>query len=690
MGILTDKIDNNGRYIKDSATVVKPNSKKDSVSMYTPSDLERQCRNEFLKDYRLSWQTMQLPRPEFNDMSLYQRYVIDMLAFNTYQENDGNPMMEDRLGGWQSTAMRPIIRNASVSIAAHQTARQLVPKIYAYNPQDDQQEDAAKVMGYLVDWAREQANYPYKALFRNIAALYSPISWGYSEYVEVYKNIKDGKNKDGTWKYKKIIDDEESGFQHMPLSCDQVYFENFYEREVQKQGFIILRRIISYDKAKAKYGDLPNFQYVKPGIIVTLDDANNSFYNFYDAHMRQDEVEELIRWRKSTDSKEIMVNGVLLTEPYAANPRADHQYPFDAFYYLPINERCIAGKSLVFSLQSDARLANEFYQMISDGTKLNLFPPTVTTGSEKTGTDVIIPGLNLAFSDKDVKINSLRTADGQSLQTAMNTLEKIESSLHESSQDPIQQGQQANNGPASTAYEISRIEQNSNTVLGLSIKFFTFAHVIPYGKLLISDILQYMTMPDAEKITQEGGLLYKTFYAKEGTRGSRQNKIQFDANLPDSMTESDKLNMSWGLLKAQGGVKSNITLWKVNPVLFRDHKFTFAVDADVLNPRSAELERAFDLETYDRAVASPVADQEKIFTDLLMSTNPRTERNPDNYVMKQGPQPGQPGAAGSPQAGINGLPGQAPKTAQNGQPGAPSAAKPSSPSATRAGSPVRA
>jgi len=672
MSIITDKLDHNGRYVKDSAKIITADPKKDKLSNYQPTPLEVECRNALLKDFRLGWQTMQLPRIEFNDMSLYQRHVVDMLAFNTYQENDGNPMMEDRLGGWQSTAIRPIIRNSAISIAAHQTARQLVPKIFAYNSDDEAQEDAAKVMSYLIDWAREQANYPFKALYRNIAALYSPISWGYTEYAEVFQNVKDGKNSDGTWKYKQILDEESSGFQHIPLSCDQVYFANFYERDCQKQDFIIVRRIISYDRAKAKYGHLKNFEYVTPGVIVTMDDANKGFYNMYDPHMRQEEVEEVIHWRKSTDSRNVMVNGILVSEANSENPRADHMYPLDSFYYLPINERCIAGKSLVFSLQNDARLANEFYQMISDGTKLNLFPPTVTSGSDKTGTDVIIPGLNLAFSDKDVTINPLRTADGSSLATAMNTLEKIESSLHESSQDPIQQGQN-NGGPASTAYEISRIEQNSATVLGLSIKFFTFMHVIPYGKLLLSDILQYMTMPDAEKITTDGGLLYKTFYAKEPGKNGQQNKIQFDSQMPDTMTEDEKLQMSWMLLKAQGGLKSNTTLWKVNPVLFREHKYKFAVDADVLNPRSAELERAFDLETYDRAVASPIANQETLYKDLLMGSNPKTERNPDRYVTKQ--------QAPAPTPGIG---------ATETTPGMGSAPKPSSPSAQRAGLAVKA
>lgn len=662
MSIITDQYDNtNNRFI--SADFLKADSKKDTVSPYMPTEEEKDCRTQLLKDFRLGWMTMHQTRPEFNDMSLYQRYIIDMLAFNTYQENDGNPLLEDRIRGWQSQAMRPIIRNSAISIAAHQTARQLVPKVFAYNQGDEEQEDVAKVMSYLVDWAREQANYPHMALYRNIMALYSPISWGLTEYVETFSNVKDGKTKDGKWKYKRILNEDESGFKHTPLATDQVYFSNFYEREVQKQDFIIIRRIISYDKAREKYAGYENFKFVKPGVIVTMDDANRGFYQVYDSHMRQEDVEEVIHWRKSTDSMNILVNGILLTEAFNANPRNDHQYPLDAFYYLPINERCIAGKSLVFSLQSDAKLANEFYQMISDGTKLNLFPPTVTVGSEKAGTDVIVPGLNLAFSDPEVKITTLQTANSGSLATAMQTLEKIEESIHESSTNPLTQGQEAL-GPASTAYEISRVEQNAQTVIGLAIKFFTYMHVIPYGKLLLSDILQYLTMPNAEKITADGGLLYKTFYVKEPGSSGTKNKINFDSNMPDEMSEDEKLEMSWALLKAQGGLKSTTKLWKVNPVLFRDHKFQFAVDADVLNPRSAELTRAFDLETYDRAIASPVADQEKIFKDLLMASNPKTARNADEYIMKAQPQPAMAEA--------------------NGQPGKPSASKPSSPTSGRA------
>ena len=638
MSIIKDKVDPiTKRYVDGSATVLKANLKDKknppTPSAYTETPEEMKASEEFLKDFRNGWQVMHVPRPEFNDLSLYQRHVVDMLAFNTYQPNDGNPMMEDRLGGWKSQEIRPIVRNKAISIAAHETARVTIPKVFAFNPQNDEQVDPARVMGYLLDFAREQAKYQYEALFRVMQSLYSPISWGYTEYSTVYRLVKEDKTG-GKWNYKVILDESESGFKHIAVSTDQVFFGNFFEKDAQKQDFIIWRRIISYDRAKQKYGGSRNWQFVKPGIIVTMSDANDgNFYNVYDPQMRSEMVEEVIRWRKSNDTRTVKVNGVWMTECDEPNPRIDHQYPWDCFYYLPINERCIAGKSLVSTITPEATLINRQYQMINDAFTLNLYPPTVTTGSDKSGYDVMVPGLNLAFADKDVKVNPLRTVNDQSINTAMAVSKEVEASINQSSQDPVQQGQNPT-GPSSTAYEISRIEQNAATVLGLSMKFIA-QHAINFGNLLISDILQYLTTADAEKITADGGLVYKTFFAKEPGTSGKMNKIRFDATMPDSMSESDKLKMSYEILKEQGGIKSSMNLWKVNPVLFRGYKYVFTVDADVLNPRSSDLIRAMDLETYDRAIMNPTADPEKMLTDLLLANNPKTSRDPKAYVKKE-------------------------------------------------------
>ena len=145
-----------------------------------------------------------------------------------------------------------VIRRFTRKFQANPTT---IPKIFAYNNQNDEQEDSAKVMSYLVDWAREQANYSHMSLFRVIQSIYSPISWGLSEYTEVYRQIKDEK-VNGKWTYKEILDEDESGFKHTPIPTDQVYFGNFYERDCQKQDFLLMRRIISYDRAKLKHGKI--------------------------------------------------------------------------------------------------------------------------------------------------------------------------------------------------------------------------------------------------------------------------------------------------------------------------------------------------------------------------------------------------------------------------------------------------
>ncbi|WP_196301575.1 hypothetical protein, partial [Streptococcus pneumoniae] len=77
-------------------------------------------------------------------------------------------------------------------------------------------------------------------------------------------------------------------------STDQVFFSDFYTRDVQDQDFIIYRRVVSYQRSKARYGHYKNFEYVTPGIQIVMDDANRGFYQVYDPHMRATDVEEVI------------------------------------------------------------------------------------------------------------------------------------------------------------------------------------------------------------------------------------------------------------------------------------------------------------------------------------------------------------------------------------------------------------
>lgn len=258
----------------------------------------------------------------------------------------------------------------------------------------------------------------------------------------------------------------------------------------------------------------------------------------------------------------------------------------------------------------------------------------VNLGGEEIGSDVIVPGGVTTFTDKDADLRAIQTTSSQGLNAGMQTLQRVDDSLSESSQDPLESGQAG--GGTQTAYEISRLEQNAATVLGLFVKMISH-YVKAYGQLRLGDILQYLTIIDADRITDNPEGVYKTFLLHDKADNGRvkSRKIVFDANMSDApMSEDQAMKESYGILSEQGGEDSDTELFKANPELFRNLTYTMTVDADVMNPRSEELERSFSLELYDRAINNPMANQEEVYR-LLLSTDPKTKKDPDKYIMEQ-------------------------------------------------------
>jgi hypothetical protein len=615
----------------DKKLTPEETGEKGTISKYQPDDEEKEVRAMIIRQFTLGYQTMYKPRREFNDMSVIGRMTVDQMAFNTYQPNNGEAPEGDLINGWRSNAIRPIVRNKCISIAAHATAQLIFPKVFSYNQQSETQEDAARVMRDLIEWSADQSKYPDTSLNAVISAVVNPASIYFTEYGEVMRNVKrETDEKTGKWKVEQMLDEDLSGFKDTPVPVDEFYIENIYESDVQKQGWLIWRRVIGYDLASTKWGHLPNFQYVKPGVQVLYNDVNDTFYESYDSNMRTESVEEIIYWNKKMDLKVVIVNGVMLTTSDNPNPRNDKLYPFIKFGYENIDEgKFFYYKSLAFKMQSDANIVNTLYPMIIDGTYLSVFPPMVNFGSETIGSDVIIPGGVTQLSDPNSKLDPIVVS--QNIKMGMDTLMKVEESVSESSENPIQEGQQP--GADTTAYEISRLEQNSNTVLGLFLKMIA-SYVKQYGRLRIGDILQFLTVLDADKITDDPKLIYKTFLVK-GSGKNETKKIEFTDEIPDEMTEDDMMEHSAKI--AGDEERLGMEIYKVNPTLFRDLCYMIVVSPDVIHPRSEDLERAQKLELYDRALQNPMADQEKIFKDFLLGAYPDV-RDPDDYVQQQQPQ----------------------------------------------------
>src|ERR1700743_2526202 len=133
----TDWLDHIGNAEWCDLRLTPDEAKKANPSEYSPTDEEKNIRAMIIRQFTLGYQTMYTPRREFNDLSIIGRMTVDQMSFNTYQPNNGEAPEQDLINGWRSNAIRPIVRNKCISIAAHSTAQLIFPKIFSYNGQSE-------------------------------------------------------------------------------------------------------------------------------------------------------------------------------------------------------------------------------------------------------------------------------------------------------------------------------------------------------------------------------------------------------------------------------------------------------------------------------------------------------------------------------------------------------------------------
>lgn len=603
-------------------------------SSYTPNDKETDNLNMVIRDYDKGYIIMHKNYREFNDMSLTERMSRDQSIFNNYQEAPS----DDPDQAWMSRAIRPIARNKVISIAANVTAALIFPKVFAQNDNDEEDKEAAIVMRDLIEFAAEQADYEKNFLYGVISSLVNPGVIIHTEYAEVFREIRN-RMEDGSIKKEEIVDELFSGFQQCVVPLDEVYIENIYEHNIQKQGFLVWRKVISYDTALAKYGDNENFKnHVRPGVQVLRNNEDGTFYEQWDTELSNDQVEEIIYWRRGRDMKSIIVNGVLITEAFEPNPRQDKNYPFSKSGYELFDEgKFFYFKSLINKLGPDEEIVNILYRMVIDGTFLQIMPPTASYGEEEIGSSAIAPGKNTSFTNSDSKMEPIGL--NNNLAAGYNALNKVESSIDESSQDP--RGAGLAEGGDKTKFEVGVLEQNARIQLGLFGKMIGFL-VTSLGDLMISDILQFLTIHDVEQLTSPSSLMkFRNIIIPEKMIEGRKKtrKIEFTEDFAtegeEGMEEENELEDSFKVLEEEGGMAGDKEIFKVNPVAFREMKFKTKISADLVTPPSDNVKRALNLQEYDRAIANPVADQEALYRDLLLGSYDKTMDDTDKYINKK-------------------------------------------------------
>lgn len=612
--------------------------KKNTLAEYQPTGLQKARLAMVRQDFTNGYTVMYRPRREFNDLTMIERLAVDQMAWAVYQPNDGDNF-GDQVNAWRSNAVRPIVRNKVFSIAGHITARTLYPRIVAFDEESTEQHDAAAVMSDLLEWSTFNTNSSFAdvSLSAVLAALVEPVSIVGTQYITVYKTIKTTKKADGTWDTKEVIDEDYSGFQDESIPADQIFIQDFYQPDIQKQGWVIRRRVRPYTTLTTLYpqNKYPNMQFVKPGVQVIFNDANQQFYEAYDLAIRQDEAEEVIYENKRLDLHLVTVNRVLITDPDEPNPREDKLYPYVTFGYenLRPNGDCFYWKSLAFKTMPDDKIVNTLYPMIIDGSYLAIMPPVILAGDDIIASDVVVPGAVTTVGPNST-VNPI-LVQSQNLKAGFDALQKVEESITESSADSANPANEI--APDGTAYQIYKAESNAKVLMGPFLQLVA-RYVKQMGRLRIGDIKQYMTLPELSAIEGSANtqLVYKTFVMPHGKTRQKGKKVKFTSDLPtDPISSDEHLQLSLGV-KEKENDKQDLVL--VNPILFRNLKYMTIVTPDVVSPMSEELERAFALELWDKAIQDPTHGfKQEEMNKMILEHYPMTKRHPEKYL--QAPQP---------------------------------------------------
>jgi len=631
------------------------------LSAYQPPQHIAELTAHIKKDFNTGYNNLHRSYEEFSHRTVIQEMNAGQRIFNSYVP----PRSEDPDESWRAQTVRPLARNKMISIAAHVTANLIYPTLFAQNNKDEEDAMAAQVMQDIMEWVQERADYDEVFLFAVISMLCNPAAIVDVSYVKAV--IKARKMVGEGHTTEEVLDELNSGIKIGLVPVDEFLIANVREFHLQKQRFVIRRRYIDYDEAKSLWGDHENFQYVQPGVKSVYSDGDGAFYDIKDDD-NPTLVEEATYYNRREDKEIPFVNGIFMGKDNIEDNVIRHRrtvllpgnevatipvYKFAKSGYEPIDEmRFFYYKSAAAKLGPDQDLIDTLYNMVIDGTFLSVMPPVNVFGSEEQDASVVYPGAVNYFS-KEAKAETMNL--GQNINAGMSTLNMVEQSMSQSSQDDTRMGMPT--GSSRTAFEISRMEQNAQVQLGLFGKMIGFL-VKDIAELIIDDIIMHLTVAQMNEIIGgEVRMKYNSFLIREKSENGRKTKKKIEFT-DEIMGEVDVKAKQLELMKRE---KDNERIVLVNPYEFARMKYMVQVEANAVIGKSPYNQKILNLEAYDRMIQNPMVDQQAVTRDFLVETF--AEGETERYMAKQqtspvplpGQQSQQPSPQGSPQSAANPL-----------------------------------
>lgn len=586
------------------------------VSSYQPSKEICDFTKIVKDDFSVGMDILNKPYAELNDLSPIERDNRDKRTFNAFVDET----VEDPNEAWKWRGTRSKARNKAIAMHAQLTAGYIIPMFMAQNDSDEEDRGFSDAMRDCCEYLVNNSNYKSSFLMASMGMLVNTVTYMGAEYAEIYQTIKQ-KTEQGYEKVE-ILDEVLSGFQAPIYSTDQVLIANAFEQNIQRHRFNIVRKYIDYNEAKAKYGDHPNWEYVKPGFKSVYSESDGVFYDIKDdAHPML--VEEATYKNRGEDIEVCFIGGIYMgDDDVEANPirhrdnRGAPKYNITPFGYQRISEHFYFYKSLMNAQYWDNNLLDAQYEVGMNRIFLETNMPLAVTGQSNIDSAIVFPNSIAAFENENVKVSPmLPSADIGKIFSGMSVVEK---SMEEASVSDTTAGQLPGGDQKATGIAIA--ERNAQTLLRGVGKNLAES-MVQYGGLMADIIVNHFSAPQVEQLVgDETKIKYRTFILKDKMiNGKNVSKvIRFDDSLLGiKMTEDEKNKAEMKMLEKSGYPDHQEVIYRLNPELFSRMRYLVRIEPEKMFAKNEEFTQAMYSQIYNQFQANPYVSLESLTRKTL-------------------------------------------------------------------------
>jgi len=600
------------------------------VSNYQPPKVVRDLISNVVKpDYEKGDEILNTPYVELNNLSPLDRNDRDQRTFNAFVDEN----IEDPAEAWKWRGTRSKARNKAIALHSHITSGYVIPQFMAQNENDEEDVTFSDLMRDGVEWMVNNSEYKNSYVSVAMGMLVNTVTYMGAEYSDVFQKIKE-KQEDGSYTKKEILDETLSGFKAPLYTTDQILITNAFQPNIQRQRCLIKRRWIEYSEAEGKYGKHENWDYVMPGTNITFNEEDGLFYDVKDDD-HSTLVEECIYLNRKEDIEVPFVGGVYMGDSdIEANPikhrdnRNAPKYNITPFGYQRVNEHFYFYKSMMNANYWDNQLLDAQYEMTMNRGFLDLYPPIAITGQDEFDEDVVFPGAQHSFKDKETKVVPILPTANLSAMFA--SIGKVEASMEEGTISDLSAGQAPSVGQTATAIAIA----NANAKQMLQGVGRTLAmSMVQFGGLMADIFITHLTVPLIDELSGDSDKLrYRTFVLpKKMVKGKEVSKVmKFDDSLLGAeMTDEQKTSKEMKMLEEIGYPDHKKHLYLINPEVFARFKYLAYCEPQTMFPKNQDTLKAEMEDLYRTLRQDPFVSAEGLVKDLLHT------HNKDDLLQKQ-------------------------------------------------------